>query len=59
MAVKTTQITEVHGEWDNEISQSDIDQLNKDFADMDLPLKVVYEATEDGFTIQFIKIEVD
>jgi hypothetical protein len=53
--MKTTQLSELYGDWKGEVSQDKINELNEDFQKMDIPLKVYYESTPDGWTLRFIK----
>lgn len=59
MSVKTTQVTQIYAEYSEEIDKDEIEQLNKDLAEMEIPLKVYYDPSEDGWTLRFIKEEIE
>lgn len=55
MTVQTTQMTKVYCSWGDPLEKSDIEDLNRDLAEMDLPLRIVYSELDDGWEMTFIK----
>lgn len=53
--MRTVQTTQLCGWWKNEVGERQIEDLNKDFKLMGLPLKAFYESTLDGWIIKFVK----
>ena len=59
MAVKSVMVTTLHMDWKNGVEPEDIEQLNRDFAEMEVPLKVTCDQSADGVAFCFAKGSLD
>lgn len=56
MVVTKIESCELHGSWDGHYPvEKDFIELEKDFENMDIPLRVIWLPNDDGWVIQFIK----
>lgn len=45
--------------WGDPVDERDLEELNRDFQVMGVPLKVTYEETDDNFDLIFTKQSLD